>query len=94
MERKILLNKSDPKTDTVVGVHLSNLLDPQVNAANHNLQREMAAILTHSRSEPLVPQWLKVQSILEIAINNIANGAPIKPTLTKAQSDVAAAMKG
>lgn len=94
VERKILLNKSDPKTDTVVGEHLSNLRDPQVNAANHDLQREMANILTNSRSEPLVPQWLKVQSILEIAINKMANGAPIPSTLTKAQSDVAAALKG
>jgi multiple sugar transport system substrate-binding protein len=94
VERQILLNKSDPKTDTVVGEHLSNLRDPQVNAANHGLQQEMASILTHSRSEPLVPQWLKVQSILEIAINKMANGAPVNSTLAQAQKDVATAMKG
>jgi len=92
VERQILLDKSDPKTDTVVGQHLSNLLDPRVNADNHQLQREMASILTNSRSEPLIPQWLKVQSIIEIALNKMANGAPIQSTLTQAQSDVAAAM--
>lgn len=54
----------------------------------------MASILTHSRSEPLVPQWLKVQSIIEITLNKMANGAPVKSTLVQAQSDVAAAMKG
>jgi hypothetical protein len=37
---------------------------------------------------------LKVQSILEIAINRMANGAPVKATLAQAQKDVAAAMKG
>ncbi len=94
VERKILLDKADPKTATVVGEHLSNLRDPQVNAVNHEVQQEMASILTHSRSEPLVPQWLKVQSIIEIALNKMANGAPVKSTLVQAQSDVAAAMKG
>jgi multiple sugar transport system substrate-binding protein len=94
VERKMLLNKTNPKTDTVVGEHLSNLRDPQVNAVNHGVQRVMASILTQSRNEPLVPQWLKVQSILEIAINRMANGAPVKATLAQAQKDVAAAMKG
>jgi len=94
VERKMLLNKSDPKTSTVVGQHLSNMRDPQVNAANHNVQQEMASILVHSRSEPLVPQWLKVQSIIEIALNKMANGASINATLAQAQADVAAAMKG
>jgi multiple sugar transport system substrate-binding protein len=92
VERKILLNKSDPKTDTVVGQHLSNLTNPAVNAANYGVSKEMAAILKHSRNEPLIPQWLKVQSILEIAINKMANGAPVKSTLAQAQKDVAAAV--
>lgn len=94
VERKILLNTSNPNTTTVVAQHLSNLLNPQVNAAHHDIQREMASILEHSRSEPLVPQWLKVQSILEIALNKMANGAPVNTTLAQAQKDVAAAMKG
>lgn len=94
VERKLLLNKSDPKAATVVGQHISNLLNPKVNAANHGVQREMAAIITKSRSEPLVPQWLKVQSIIEVALNKMANGAPVKSTLAQAQRDVAAAMKG
>jgi multiple sugar transport system substrate-binding protein len=88
-----MLNKSDPKTSTVVGQHLSNLLNPQVNAANHGVSREMAAILAHSRSEPLIPQWLKIQSIIEIALNKMANGANIKSTLARAQSDVASAVR-
>jgi len=93
VERKMLLDKSNPKTATVVGEHLSNLNNPQVNAANHGVSREMAAILAHSRNEPLIPQWLKVQSILEIAINKMANGANVKSSLAGAQSDVAAAVK-
>jgi multiple sugar transport system substrate-binding protein len=93
VERKILLDKSDPKTSTVVGQHLSNMTNPQVNAANHGLQKEMAQILKHSRSEPLIPQWLKVQSILEVALNKMANGANVKSTLAQAQQDVAAAVK-
>ncbi|GAC1513301.1 MAG: hypothetical protein NVS2B16_17920 [Chloroflexota bacterium] len=93
VERKILLNKSDPKTATVVGQHLSNLTNPQVNAVNHGVQKKMAAILKNSRSEPLIPQWLKVQSILEVDINKMANGANVKSTLAQAQKDVAAAVK-
>lgn len=93
VERKILLNTSNPNFNTVVAQHLSNLRDPKVNAAHHEIQREMASILVHSRSEPLVPQWLKVQSILEIALNKMANGAPVNSTLAQAQNDVAAAMK-
>lgn len=93
VERKMLLDKSDPKASTVVGQHLSNLTNPQVNAVNHGVQKEMAQILKHSRNEPLIPQWLKVQSILEVDINKMANGANVKSTLAQAQRDVAAAVK-
>lgn len=94
VERKMLLDKSNPKAATVVGEHLSVLNNPQVNAVDHGVNREMAAILAHSRSEPLIPQWLKIQSIIEIALNKMANGANIKSTLARAQSDVASAVKG
>jgi len=93
VERKMLLDKSNPKAATVVGQHLSNLTSPQVNAVNHGVQEEMARILKHSRNEPLIPQWLKVQSIIEVALNKMANGANVKATLVQAQQDVAAAVK-
>ena len=89
----MLLDKSNPKAATVVGQHLSNLTNAKVNAVNHGVQKEMARILKHSRSEPLIPQWLKVQSIIEVALNKMANGANVTSTLAQAQRDVAAAVK-
>ena len=92
-DKKVALDKSDPKVDNVVVVHYSALNDAEVNAKNGNLQKTMALSLQNARTEPLMADWLAVQTILETAINEMANGAPVKATLDKAASDVTDTLK-
>jgi multiple sugar transport system substrate-binding protein len=93
MDKKVALDKSDPKLDNVVVVHYSVLNDPEVNAKHNNLQKTMALSLQNARTQPLMNDWLAVQTILETAINEAANGAPVKATLDKAAADVTDTLK-
>ncbi len=88
VEKEVALDKSDPKTNNVVVVHYTNLRDPQINAAWGGLHTVMAKSLETARTEPLIPEWPQVESILEIAINEMAGGKPVQATLDKAQKDV------
>ncbi len=92
-DKAVALDKSDPKVDNVVVVHYSVLNDPEVNAKNGNLQKTMAESLKNARTQPLMSDWLAVQTILETAINQAANGAPVKATLDKAAEDVTNMLK-
>jgi multiple sugar transport system substrate-binding protein len=92
-DKKVALDKSDPKLDNVVVVHFSTLNDPEVNAKNGNLQKTMALSLQNARTQPLMNDWLAVQTLLETAINQMANGAPVKATLDKTAADVTDTLK-
>ena len=93
MDKKVALDKSDPKLDNVVVVHYSVLNDPEVNAKNGGLQKIVALSLQNARTQPMITDWLAVQTILETAINEAANGAPVKATLDKAAVDVTDTLK-
>jgi multiple sugar transport system substrate-binding protein len=93
VEKAVVLNKSNPKTSNIVAVHLSNLNDPDVNASSNGLHKVMGTMLQTARTQPLLPEWLEVQSVLETALNQAASGADVKATLDKAQQDVDAIMK-
>ncbi len=87
-EKWVAMDKSDPTRDNVVAVHYSVLNDPEVNAKHNNLQKGIAAILENARALPMMPDWLQVQGILEVAVNEMANGKPVKETLDLAAQDV------
>jgi multiple sugar transport system substrate-binding protein len=87
-EKTVAMDKSDPRIDNVVVVHKSDMLDEEINAKHENLQKTMWDVLQNARTQPMMPEWLQVQSILEIAINSMANGAPVKETLDKAAVEV------
>ena len=92
-ERKIILNKDNPKTSTIVAVHQANLLDPQVNQTSNGLHQTGAQVLENSRLTPLIAEWTEVSTVLEVAINNIASGSNTKATLDRAAKEVAEIMK-
>ena len=92
LDRAVVLDDSSPEVNTVVAVHTSVLEDPQVNEQDNGLQQTMADTLSDARSQPLISNWLEVQSILEIAINEIAGGADAQSTLDDAASSVEEAM--
>lgn len=93
VEKEVALDKSDPKFDNVVVVHNSVLADPAVNATTNGLQNVMASVLKTARTEPLIPEWPQVEAVLQVAINNMANGKPVQATLDQAVKDVDAIMK-
>lgn len=90
---ELVIDKSNPGLSTVVTTHYSALTSPKVNETTGGLQEAMAASLRDARTEPLVPEWLDVQSILEVAINEIANGADVQETLDNAAADVSDIME-
>ena len=92
-DSELVLDKSNPELSTVVTTHYSALTSPEVNATTGGLQDAMAASLRDARTEPLVPEWLDVQSVLEVAINEIANGADVQETLDNAAADVSDIME-
>ncbi|HEX9115188.1 MAG TPA: extracellular solute-binding protein, partial [Anaerolineae bacterium] len=92
-EKWVVMDKSDPKRDNVVAVHYSVLKDPAVNKLHNGLQANIAAALDTARALPMMPDWLQVQGIIEVAINDCANGKPIQATMDKAAADVTALLK-
>jgi multiple sugar transport system substrate-binding protein len=93
VEKAVVVDKSDPKTSNIVAVRLSNLNDPDVNATSNGLHKVMATMLQTARTQPLIPEWLEIQTVLETALNEAASGADVKATLDKAQQDVDAIMQ-
>ncbi|MBP7694366.1 MAG: sugar ABC transporter substrate-binding protein [Anaerolineales bacterium] len=87
-EKRVALDHTDPRFINVVVVHKSNMADPEINALYDNLQENMLAILDNARGLPMLPEYLQIQAILEVAINEMANGAPVQETLDTAAADV------
>lgn len=92
-DKRVVLDKSDPKVSNVVTTHYSVMRDPEVNKVNANLHENMAKVLENARNQPLVAEWPQIQSILEIAVNDAANGKPVQETLDKAAAEVGNVLK-
>jgi multiple sugar transport system substrate-binding protein len=93
LSSEVVLDKSNPALSTVIATRFSALTSPEVNATTGGLQDAMAVALRNARTQPLIPEWLDVQSVLETAINEIAGGADVKETLDFAAEDVGAIME-
>jgi len=88
-EKEVVLDDSDPALNTNVAVRLSVLDDDEVNEAHDGLQRVGAKVLEDARSQPLLPEWPEIVTILEVAINEMAaSGADVQETLDQAAEDV------
>lgn len=93
VSREVVLDKSDPDLTTVVATRFSALTSDEVNETTGGLQRAMADALRDARTQPLIPEWLDIQSVLEVAINEIAGGADTQETLNFAAEDIEAIMQ-
>jgi len=89
----LVLDKSVPEFNTVVATRYSALTSPEVNETTGGLQDAMAVALRDARTQPLIPEWLDVQSVLEVAINEIAGGADVQETLDFAAADIESIME-
>lgn len=93
LEKENFLDKSDPKTRTIVVVQKKNLVDPEINAVSNGMHKAAAASLAVSDTFPMLPEWPEVAASLEVAISNIAGGADTKTEMDKAAAEVKAIMK-
>ncbi|MEI6504050.1 MAG: extracellular solute-binding protein, partial [Armatimonadota bacterium] len=87
-EKWVALDKTDKKRDNVVVVHASNMQDADVNKLHAGLQQNMLNVLKTARTEPLIPDWLQVQGLLETSLNQMAGGAPVQATLDKTAAEL------
>ncbi|MBN6040487.1 ABC transporter substrate-binding protein [Amycolatopsis sp. 195334CR] len=87
-ERDIALDKSDPATANSIVVHTANMLDPEVNAANFGLPRLQESSLRTARTVPMTIDWPQVQDALEVAVNEMAHGAPVPDRLKALSGEV------
>lgn len=83
-ERAIALDKSSPATSTGITMHNSNMLDPEVNAANDDLPALQYEALRSGRAIPMDLDWPRIMDVLSVAISNMANGAEVRTQLTDA----------
>ncbi|MEM7535394.1 MAG: sugar ABC transporter substrate-binding protein [Chloroflexota bacterium] len=94
IEKEVVIASDDPALDTNVAVRLSVLADEEVNEVHGGLQGVGAKVLENARSQPLLPEWPEIVSILEVAINEMAaNGGDIQAMLDQAADDVADVME-
>ena len=93
LEKANFLDKSDPKTRTIVVVQKDNLIDPEINKVSNGMHAAAAESLAVSDTLPMIPEWPEVMSSLEVAISNIAGGADTKTEMDKAAKEVTGIMK-
>jgi multiple sugar transport system substrate-binding protein len=94
VQKDIITDKSAPEVSSNVATRLSVLSDPDVNAVNDGLPEVGGAILADARTNPIIPEWLEILSILEVGLNDMAaGGADVQSTLDQMAEDVEAIME-
>ena len=68
-----------PIVNNVV-THIANLQDPEVNAANDNIQEAAWASLEESDIMPQIAEWPEIGDILSAAIAEAAAGGDVEAT--------------
>jgi len=67
-----------------VVTHSANLADPEVNAANDNIQEAAFASLKESDIMPQIPEWPEIGDLLSAAIAKAAAGGDVRALMTEA----------
>ena len=67
-----------------VVTHIANLKDPEVNAANANIQKAAWASLEESDIMPQIAEWPEIGDILSAAIAQAAAGGNVRELMTEA----------
>ena len=92
-EKEVLMRTDPADFNTIVGVHLSNLQDPEVNKQDNGLQETGAEILKDARTTPMIAEWPQVSDVLSTAVNDMAGGADVQNTLDDAANEVEGIME-
>ena len=67
-----------------VVTHIENMRDPEVNAANNNIQRAAWESLKDSDIMPQIPEWPEIGDLLSAAIAQAAAGGDARQLMTDA----------
>ena len=67
-----------------VVTHVENLKDPEVNAANANIQKAAWESLRESDIMPQIPEWPEIGDLLSAAIAKAAAGGEVRALMTDA----------
>jgi multiple sugar transport system substrate-binding protein len=78
-------------TNNVVN-HISSLKDPEVNAANANIQAAAWTSLENSDIMPQIPEWPEIGDFLSAAIAKAAAGGDVRALMTEAAEKSAAVL--
>lgn len=81
-EYKVLSDKS--QYDTVIATHNTTLLRDDIVEISHGAMTYGYESLSSAKLPPLFDDWMPISEILEIAMNNAANGADCKTELDAA----------
>lgn len=89
VELENVMDSNDPGG----AVRLSTQQDEAANEQFDGLLAQGGQILEEGRALPMIPEWPEMQSILEIAINEIAGGADAQAKLDEAAASVRALLE-
>jgi len=76
-----------------VVTHVANLQDPDINAANANIQDAAWGSLENSNIMPQIPEWPEVGDILSTAIAEAAAGGSTRELMTAAAEQATKVLK-
>ena len=89
IEREV---KGESIVNNVV-THTANLQDPEVNAANENIQEAAFGSLENSDIMPQIAEWPEVGDILSTAIAEAATGGDVEQLMTAAASQATSVLQ-
>ena len=95
LDRKNAIER-DVKGTTIINnvvTHWSSLNDPQVNAANNNIQQAAALSLKESDIMPQIPEWPQVGDLLSQGIAKAAAGGDVEKIMKDAARQADRIMK-
>ena len=67
-----------------VVTHKQSLVDPEVNAANDNIQQAAAVSLANSDIMPQIPEWPEIGDLLSNAIQKASTGDNVEELMAEA----------
>ncbi|MEL0161090.1 MAG: extracellular solute-binding protein, partial [Deltaproteobacteria bacterium] len=67
-----------------VVTHKQSLVDPEVNAANDNIQQAAAVSLANSDIMPQIPEWPEIGDLLSNAIQKASTGGNVEELMAEA----------
>ena len=95
LDLSIIVDKSNPKTSTVIANRIPSLRSPAANApdANNGYSDAMADAFERATHQPIYLGFSSVTETIEVALSDIMSGADIESTLKTANAQATEILK-